>query len=137
MRIIGLDLGERRIGVAITDPLALTAQALEVIDKKNVDWQQRLDEIVKQYEVKALVIGLPKNMNGSIGPKGLQCEQIAKELEKRYELPIVLWDERLSTVAVERTLIETNMRRDKRKKVIDQFAATWILQGYLESQRRS
>lgn len=137
MRIIGLDLGERRIGVAISDPLALTAQALEVIDRKKVDWKERLDEIISSYSVNKLVIGFPKNMNGSVGPKGEFSQQFAKDAEERYNLPVVLWDERLSTVAVEKTLIETNMRREKRKKVIDQLAATWILQGYLESQRRS
>ena len=137
MRIIGLDLGERRIGVAISDPLGLTAQALEVIDTKRTTWQDRLDDIIKEYDVETLLVGLPKNMNGSIGPRGLLCEKMAEELEERYGLPVILWDERLSTVAVERTLIESNMRREKRKKIIDQLAATWILQGYLESKRRS
>lgn len=135
-RILGLDLGERRIGVAVSDLLGWTAQGLTTIDRqKNPDWMSELDGVIKNYEVSSIVVGLPKNMNGSIGPRGEACKQIAEELKSRYHLPVILWDERLSTSAVEKTLISADVSRKKRKKVVDQAAATWILQGYLDAKR--
>lgn len=134
-RILGLDLGERRIGVAVSDSLGWTAQGVEVIDRKESDWQTRLDQLVQEYNVGTIVVGLPRNMNGTIGPRGEACQQLAKQLKERYSLPVHLWDERLSTTAAERTLIDADMSRRKRKQVIDQMAASWILQGYLDAQR--
>jgi putative Holliday junction resolvase len=95
-----------------------------------------LDKIMEEYQITHVVVGLPKNMNGSIGPRGQVCQQIAEEIQDRYQVPVTLWDERLSTSAVEKTLISADISRRKRKKVVDQVAATWILQGYLDSKRR-
>ena len=135
-RILGLDLGERRIGVAVSDLLGWTAQGVATIDRqKNPDWMKELDRLMETYEVSSIVIGLPKNMNGTIGPKGEACQKVAEELKDRYQLPVHLWDERLSTSAVERTLISADISRKKRKKVVDKAAATWILQGYLDAKR--
>ncbi|BCU82494.1 putative pre-16S rRNA nuclease [Polycladomyces abyssicola] len=137
MRILGLDVGERRVGVAVSDPMGWTAQGVEVIDRaRTPDWMARVGELVRQYEVEAIVVGLPRNMNGSIGPRGEACQAAAEELQRRFSLPVHLWDERLSTTAVERTLISGDVSRKKRKRVIDQLAASWILQGYLDAQRR-
>lgn len=135
-RILGLDIGDRRIGVAVSDSFGWTAQGVMVIDRKNRNWLQELDQIVEDYQVKELVVGLPRNMNGTIGPRGELCRQLAEELKERYDCPVHLWDERLSTVAAERTLIDADLSRRKRKKVIDQMAATWILQGFLDALRR-
>ncbi|WP_093228708.1 Holliday junction resolvase RuvX [Thermoflavimicrobium dichotomicum] len=132
---MGLDLGERRVGVAVSDELGWTAQGIAVIHRDDSSsWLDQLDELVHQYQIKAIVIGLPRNMDGSIGPRGEACKQMAEVLQNRYHLPVHLWDERLSTAAVERTLIEADVSRKKRKKVIDQMAASWILQGYLDAQ---
>lgn len=136
-RVLGLDLGERRIGVAVSDLLGWTAQGIATIDRqKNPNWMSELDKIMEEYQITHVVVGLPKNMNGSIGPRGQVCQQIAEEIQDRYQVPVTLWDERLSTSAVEKTLISADISRRKRKKVVDQVAATWILQGYLDSKRR-
>ncbi len=135
-RVLGLDAGDRRIGVAVSDGLGLTAQGVKVIDRKNSNWLQELDQLVEHYQVKELVVGFPRNMNGTIGPRGELSRQLAEELKKRYGYPVHLWDERLSTAAAERTLIDADLSRRKRKKVVDQLAATWILQGYLDAKRR-
>ncbi len=135
-RILGLDIGDRRIGVAVSDLFGWTAQGVRVIDRKGRNWLQELDQIVEDYQVKELVVGLPRNMNGTVGLRGELCEQLAEQLKERYACPVHLWDERLSTVAAERTLIDADLSRRKRKKVIDQMAATWILQGYLDALRR-
>jgi putative Holliday junction resolvase len=136
VRILALDLGERRIGIALSDLLGLTAQGLEVIDKKQTpDWLYRLDTLIQEYEVEKIVIGFPRNMDGSIGPKGEASKTVAVSLEERYALPVVLWDERLSTAAAQRSLIKADVSRKKRKQVVDQVAAQWILQGYLDANR--
>lgn len=135
-RILGLDVGDRRIGVAVSDSFGWTAQGVKVIDRKNRNWLQELDQLVEQYQVKELVVGLPRNMNGTVGPRGELCQQLAEQLKERYDCPVHFWDERLSTVAAERTLIDADLSRRKRKKVIDQIAATWILQGFLDALRR-
>ncbi|WP_230199158.1 Holliday junction resolvase RuvX [Risungbinella massiliensis] len=135
-RILGLDLGERRIGVAVSDLLGWTAQGVTTIDrKKTSDWMSELDRLMKEYQVTSIVVGLPKNMNGTIGPRGEACIQAAEELRERYQIPVDLWDERLSTSAVEKTLISADVSRKKRKQVVDQAAATWILQGYMDAKR--
>ncbi|TCS94893.1 Holliday junction resolvase RuvX [Hazenella coriacea] len=136
-RILGLDFGERRIGVAVSDSLGWTAQGVEVIDRKLDNWYSHLDRLIAEYQIGEIVVGFPRNMNGTVGPKGEACQQWAKELEERYSLPVHLWDERLSTMAAERTLIDADVSRKKRKKVIDRLAASWILQGYLDAKRRT
>ncbi|MGA8942390.1 MAG: Holliday junction resolvase RuvX [Thermoactinomyces sp.] len=135
-RILGLDIGDRRIGVAVSDLFGWTAQGIKVIDRKQKNWLQELDQIVEDYRIKEFVVGLPRNMNGTIGPRGEMSRQLAEELKNRYGCPVHLWDERLSTVAAERTLIDADLSRRKRKKVVDQMAATWILQGFLDALRR-
>lgn len=137
MRSMGLDVGSKTIGVAISDAMGWTAQGIETI-KINEAVQdfgyKRLKELIKEYEVTQVVVGLPKNMNGTIGPRGEICQEFAKNIEKKFQLPVVLWDERLTTMAAERVLLEADVSRGKRKKVIDKMAAIMILQGYLDSK---
>jgi putative Holliday junction resolvase len=134
MRVMGLDYGERRIGVAMSDMFGWTAQGIEVIDQKVVkDPMARIAELVKEYEVESLVVGLPKNMNGTIGPSGEYCIAFADKLRQTLTLPVQLWDERLTTVSAERTLLEADVSRNKRKLVIDKMAAAILLQSYLDS----
>ena len=134
---MGLDVGSKTIGVAISDAMGWTAQGIETI-KINEAVQdfgyKRLKELIKEYEVTQVVVGLPKNMNGTIGPRGEICQEFAKTIEKKFQLPVVLWDERLTTMAAERVLLEADVSRGKRKKVIDKMAAIMILQGYLDSK---
>ncbi|ENQ3104124.1 putative holliday junction resolvase [Bacillus sp. 491mf] len=137
MRILGLDVGTKTVGVAISDEMGWTAQGLETI-KINAERGEfgfnRISELVKQYNVDKIVVGLPKNMNGTIGPRGEACQQFAESLGELVQLEVVLWDERLSTMAAERLLISADVSRKKRKQVIDKMAAVVILQGYLDSK---
>ncbi|KMN45323.1 MULTISPECIES: Holliday junction resolvase RuvX [Bacillus] len=137
MRILGLDVGTKTVGVAISDEMGWTAQGLETI-KINEERGQfgfdRISELVKQYEVDKIVVGLPKNMNGTIGPRGEACQQFAENLRELLQLDVVMWDERLSTMAAERLLISADVSRKKRKQVIDKMAAVVILQGFLDSK---
>ncbi|AEF95065.1 Holliday junction resolvase [Desulfotomaculum nigrificans CO-1-SRB] len=135
MRVMGLDVGDKTIGVALSDPLGWTAQALEVIRRgDNLDKDlNRLAEIVQEYQVEQILVGLPKNMNGTLGPQGEKVLAFIERLKERIDLPVKTWDERLSTVAAERALLEADVSRSKRKKVIDKMAAAVILQGYLDS----
>ncbi|SDW65483.1 putative holliday junction resolvase [Marininema mesophilum] len=138
MRIMGIDVGEKRVGISVSDLMGWTAQGLETVSRTEDDgWLRRIGELIREYEVESIVVGLPRNMDGSIGDKGKACEVIAEDLKQRFSLPVKLWDERLSTMAVQRTLIEADMSRKKRRKVVDKMAASWILQGYLDSQRRN
>ena len=125
MRIMGLDYGSKTVGVAISDALRLTAQAVETIERKEENKLRRtcarIEELIKKYDVEKIVLGFPKHMKNDIG-----------ELKRRTGLEVILWDERLTTVEAERTLIESNVRRENRKKHIDQIAAVFILQGYLD-----
>ena len=133
MRIMGLDYGDKTIGVAISDELGFTAQGIEIISRTSkVNDLARIGHLMQQYEVATIVVGLPKNMNGSIGPRGEKCTVFAHELGKKLNVPVQLWDERLTTVAAERTLLEGDVSRKKRKKVIDMLAAQLILQGFLD-----
>ena len=135
MRLMGLDVGDKTIGVALSDPMGWTAQGLEVIRRKN-DIQedfQRLLEIIREYGVESILVGLPKNMNGTIGPQGEKVQAFVEQLKKEINLPVKTWDERLSTVAAEKVLLQADVSRSKRKKVIDKMAAAVILQGYLDS----
>jgi putative holliday junction resolvase len=135
MRIIGLDVGDRTIGVAVSDLLGWTAQGVEVIRRKSMDLDfERLAELMAQYEVENVLIGWPKNMNGTIGPRCEKVQEFADEFKQRFPAQkIILWDERLSTVAATKSLIAADVSRAKRKKVIDKMAAVFILQGYLDS----
>ena len=135
MRVLGLDVGDRTIGVAVSDALKMTAQGVETIRRKTLELDLvRLQEIIAEYEVSTIVVGYPKNMNGTIGPRGEITKAFCAELEKVVpDITIRLWDERLSTVAAQKSLIAADVSRAKRKKVIDKMAAVFILQGYLDS----
>jgi len=135
MKILGLDYGDARIGVAISDELGWTAQGLEVIERRKEGAElKRITELVSQYEVEEVVVGLPKNMNGTIGPRGEICKAFAEQLHEMLQIPVHLWDERLTTVSAHRTLIEADVSRKKRKGVVDKMAASLILQNYLDSK---
>ena len=137
MRALALDIGDKTIGVAASDLLGITAQGVETIRRtSNKDDLKRLGELLTQYEAKTFVIGLPKNMDGS---EGTRCELVKKFAAKICaafpDVQQIFWDERLSTVAASRSLIEADLSRKKRKKVIDKMAAVYILQGWLDSIR--
>lgn len=130
---MGLDIGDKTIGVAVSDPMLITAQGLETIKRENI--KKDIDEIInliREYNITKIVIGLPKNMNNTIGPQGEKVLSFVDKLKEKVDVEIHLQDERLTTVAAEKTLIEGNMSRKKRKKVIDMVAATYILQTYLD-----
>jgi putative Holliday junction resolvase len=135
MRIMGLDYGSVTVGVAISDGLLITAQGIETIrrkqDNKLRQTLARIEELVKEYEVERIVVGYPKNMNNTIGDRALKSEEFAKMLEQRTGLEVVLWDERLTTVEAHNILIQGDVRREDRSKVVDKVAAVIILQGYL------
>ncbi len=134
MRLLGLDYGDKKIGVALSDEFGWTAQGLEVIlNKDAATVLARITQVVDQYEVTGFVVGLPKNMNGTVGPRAEICMTFAQSLRETFNLPVHLWDERLTTVSAERALIEADVSRRKRKLVIDKLAASLILQGYLNS----
>ena len=135
-RALGLDAGDRTIGVAVSDLLGLTAQGVETIRRTTLEKDiARLQELMSQYETKTLIMGYPKNMNGTEGPRCEFVKELAEEIRRAEpETEIVFWDERLSTVAASRSLIEADISRKKRKKVIDKMAAVFILQGWLDSK---
>ena len=137
MRVMGLDYGSKTVGVAISDALKITAQGIETIERKEENKLRktlaRIEELAKEYEVESIVLGLPKNMNNTMGERAEKTLEFKAMLERRTELPVILWDERLTTVEAERTLIESKVRREERKKYIDKIAAVFILQGYLDS----
>lgn len=135
MRILALDVGDKTIGVAVSDELLLTAQGVSVIKRTSPDKDFRqLAEIISQYSPGQVVVGLPKNMNGTIGSRGELTQRFAAELAEAFpEVEVKLWDERLSTVAAEKSLIAADVSRAKRRQVIDKMAAVFILQGYLDS----
>jgi len=137
MRVLGLDVGTKTVGVALSDEFGWTAQGLTTLkinEEKNVFGFEEIGQLIKEYQVDTVVIGLPKNMNGTIGPRAEASIQFAKEIESKFAVPTVLWDERLTTMAAERVLLEADVSRKKRKKVIDKMAAVMILQGYLDSK---
>ncbi|MBE6075113.1 MAG: Holliday junction resolvase RuvX [Selenomonas ruminantium] len=136
-RYMSLDIGDRTIGIAVSDLLGLTAQGVETIRRrKEEDDLKRLGELMEQYETRSLVSGLPKNMDGTEGDRcSIVKDFMAKVKETYPDVEVVFWDERLSTVAAARSLIEADVSRKKRKKVIDKMAAVFILQGYLDSLR--
>lgn len=137
MRIMGLDYGSKTVGVAISDPLGLTAQGIETIYRKDENKLRqtlaRIEELAEEYGVERIVLGFPKHMNNDIGERGEKSLELREKLERRTGLEVIMWDERLTTVEAERTLIENKVRREDRKKYIDKIAAVFILQGYLDS----
>ena len=134
---MGLDYGSKTVGVAISDSLLLTAQGIETIERKEENKLRktlaRIEALVKEYEVEKIVLGLPLNMNDTIGERAEKTLEFKAMLERRTGLEVILWDERLTTVEAEQILIESNVRREDRKKYIDKIAAGFILQGYLDS----
>lgn len=138
MRTMGLDVGSKTVGIAISDSLGWTAQGIETIkinEAVGSFGMKRVKQLTEEYEVTEFVVGYPKNMNNTIGPRGEASEQYAEKLREKFGFPVVLWDERLTTMAAERVLIEADVSRKKRKSVIDKMAAVMILQGYLDSQK--
>jgi putative Holliday junction resolvase len=136
MRKMSLDVGTRTIGIAVSDMLGMIANGVETIRRTTEERDfARLAELVREHEVDTLVVGYPKNMNGTIGERAQACEQLAARLRELFpQCEVVLWDERLSTVAAEKVLVDADMRRKKRKQVIDMMAAVVILQNYLDSR---
>ena len=135
MRAMSLDVGTKTIGIATSDLMWMIANGVETIRRTSVERDfTRIGELIKEHEVSTLVVGYPKNMNGSIGERAQICEAFAEELRNRFPAcKVVLWDERLSTIAAEKVLVDADMRRNKRKKIIDMMAAVVILQNYLDS----
>ena len=136
MRILGLDYGEKYVGVAVSDSLLLTAQPLEAIQRKEENKLRRtyarIEELVKEYEVQKIVVGLPKNMDDSEGTSASKCRDFAANVNRRTGIEVILWDERLSSVSANRILEETGIRKENRKEVIDKIAASVFLQNYLD-----
>ena len=137
MRIMGLDYGTKTVGVAISDALKITAQGIETIERKEENKLRRtcarIEELIKEYDVEKIVLGFPKHMNNDIGERAEKALEFGEMLKRRTGLEVVMWDERLTTVAAERTLIESKVRRENRKQYIDKIAAVFILQGDLDS----
>ena len=139
MRIMGLDFGSKTVGVAVSDPLLLTAQGIEIIRRKEENKLRRtlarIEELILEYEVEEIVLGLPKNMNDSEGDRVQATREFAEKLERRTALPVIFWDERLTTVAAYRAMMEAGIRREHRKEYVDRIAAVLILQGYLDYRK--
>ena len=140
IRIMGLDYGSKTVGVAISDPLGLTAQGIEIIRRTSENKLRRtlarIEELVREYEVTTIVLGFPKNMNNTVGERGEKSLEFKEMLERRTGIPVIMWDERLTTVSANRTLMESGVRRKDRKEYVDMIAAVYILQGYLDSLER-
>lgn len=136
MRILGLDYGSKTVGVAVSDPLGFTAQGVGIIRRKSENKMRqtlaRIEELIAQYQVEEIVLGLPKNMNNTLGDRAEKSLELKETLERRTGLPVVMWDERLTTVSANRVLMETGVRRENRKEHVDEIAAVFILQGYLD-----
>ena len=137
MRIMGLDIGTHTIGIAISDELGITAQGLKTLRRKSMDEDfKEIGAIIRQFEIERIVVGLPQNMDGTLGRQAEKVLKWIEALRDRIEIPVATWDERLSTVGASRVLLEADLSRRKRKKVIDKMAAVLILQGYLDQGRR-
>ena len=136
MRIMGLDFGSKTVGVAISDSLLITAQGIEIIRRKEENKLRRtlarIEELIVEYEVSEIVLGMPKNMNNTIGERAQLTLEFQEKLERRTGLPVRMWDERLTTVAADRAMMEAGIRREDRKEYVDKIAAVFILQGYLD-----
>lgn len=137
-RILGLDFGSKTVGVAVSDPLGLTAQGVEIIRRTSENKLRRtyarIEELAREYEIGGIVVGLPKHMNNDEGDRAEKSRAFAKNLERRTGLPVVLYDERLTTVAADRAMNEMRVRGEDRKKIVDEIAAVLILQGYLDGR---
>ena len=137
MRIMGLDYGSKTMGVAISDPLGFTAQPIEIIRRKEENKLRqtlaRIEALIQEYEVEQIVLGFPKNMNNTVGDRAEKSLELKAMLERRTGLPVLMWDDRLTTVEANRTMMETGIRRENRGKYVDALAAVLILQGYLDS----
>ena len=140
MRIMGLDFGSKTVGVAVCDPLGLTAQGLETITRKEENKLrhtcQRIETLIQEYEITSIILGYPKNMDDSIGERAQKTEEFKKMLERRTGLSVILWDERLTTVEADQILRESGVPKTERKKVIDKVAAEIILQSYLDNMKK-
>lgn len=140
MRIIGLDFGSKTVGVAISDPLLITAQGIEIIRRKDENKLRqtlaRIEELIQEYEVEEIVLGLPKNMNDTAGPRAVITMDFKEKLERRTGLMVHTWDERLTTVAADKAMMEAGIRRENRKEYVDKIAAVFILQGFLDYRKR-
>lgn len=136
MRILGLDFGSKTVGVAVSDSLGWTAQGLEIIRRQSQSKLRqtlaRIEQIIAEYQVEKIVLGFPKNMNNTEGDRCEKTKEFKEMLERRTGLEVVLWDERLTTVAADRTMMESGIRREHRKEYVDEIAAIFILQGYLD-----
>lgn len=136
MRIMGLDYGSKTVGVAISDALLITAQGIEIIRRKDENKLRqtlaRIEQLILEYEVEEIVLGLPKNMNDTCGERVEATLEFKEKLERRTGLPVHTWDERLTTVAADKAMMEAGIRRENRKEYVDMIAATFILQGYLD-----
>ncbi len=141
MRILGLDFGSKTVGVAVSDELLITAQGVEIVRRKSPSKLRqtlaRIEELIGQYGVEKIVLGYPKNMNNTEGERCEKTKEFKEMLERRTGLEVVLWDERLTTVAADRSMMETGIRRENRKEYVDEIAAIFILQGYLDFLRNS
>lgn len=136
-RIMGLDVGDKTIGVSVSDLLQMTAQGITTIKRESKEKDYKaLEEFINEYNIKKVVVGLPKNMNGTLGPQGEKTMKFAEKLKNKYKVEIIYEDERLTTMAAEKLLISGDVRREKRKDVIDKVAATFILQSYLDRKGR-
>ena len=137
MRVLGLDYGSKTVGVAVSDPLGLTAQGVETVWRKQENKLRRtlarIEEIISEYQVTEIVLGYPKNMNNTVGERAEKSLEFKEMLERRTGLPVIMWDERLTTMAADRTLEETGVHQEDRKQDLDQGAAVFILQGYLDA----
>lgn len=138
MRIMGLDFGSKTVGVAISDPLLLTAQGIEIIRRKEENKLRqtlaRIEELIVEYGVEEIVLGYPKNMSNTEGIRVELTKEFQDKLERRTGLPVMLWDERLTTVAADKAMMEAGIRREDRKEHVDRIAACFILQGYLDKR---
>ncbi|KAB2951282.1 Holliday junction resolvase RuvX [Heliorestis acidaminivorans] len=138
MRILGLDVGDKRIGIAISDPMGWTAQGIETLKRQSKEKDlARLVELIHTYEVDTIVCGLPRNMNGTYGPKAEETRRFGDKLQEHFQIPLIYWDERLTTVSAQKTLLQGDVSRAKRKEVVDKIAAVFILQNYLDARAKS
>lgn len=139
MRVMGLDFGSKTVGVAVSDPLLITAQGVEIIRREQENKLRRtlarIEELVKEYEVNEIVLGYPKMMNNTEGERCEKTLEFKSMLERRTGLNVELWDERLTTVEADRVMMEAGIRRENRKKYVDRIAAEFILQGYLDAYK--
>jgi putative holliday junction resolvase len=136
-RILGLDVGSRRIGVAVSDPLGITAQGLETLQRRNKRYDfEQLQRVIQEYDVREIVVGLPLRMSGAEGIQSDKMQVFAEKLRKRFRLPVHVWDERLTSAEANRLLRETDLSIEKRGRAVDRMAAILILQGWMENRSR-